>query len=121
MTLPRRKPEKMEAHAGKLIAQKVKELKFSKAEVARRINRPASNIPPLLKQRSMQAYILWELSIALDYDFFSAISQALIEKHPTLTGANASAQSRIASLEKELAAMKEERDYLKKIIDVWAK
>ena len=114
-------PEVIEVHLGKLLSEKIKEERLSKSEVARKINRPPTAIKPLLSRPSMQAYLLWELSIALEYDFFSALSAALLEKHPQVKSAGENQRTTIAHLEKELASTKEERDYLKKMIDILAK
>jgi plasmid maintenance system antidote protein VapI len=117
----KKNPEVIEVHLGKLLSEKIKEQRLSKTAVARSINRPSSAIKPLCDRPSMQAYLLWELSIALDYDFFSAVSQALLQKHPQISSANANDKATIASLQKELADVKLERDYLRKMMDVIAK
>jgi hypothetical protein len=111
----------IEEHVGELLTAKLKELHVTNIELARRINRPHSAIAPMRKQPSMQAYMLWEVSVALKYDFFSALSESMHRLHPEVSSATASDKAVIASLEKELAAVKEERDYLKKMIDILAK
>ncbi|HLG34047.1 MAG TPA: hypothetical protein VI757_04145 [Bacteroidia bacterium] len=90
----------MAVHTGKLLEEKIKEQRLSKAEVARRIVRPRTAIKPLCARPSMQAYLLWELSVALGYDFFAHLSQALLQKHPAIAGIN-NASATIAALEKE--------------------
>lgn len=114
-------PSIIKVHLGNLLSEKIKDQRLTKSAVARKINRPPSAIKPLLNRPSMQAYLLWELSIALEYDFFAHLSQALLTNHPHIKSANTQDTTTIASLQKELAALRDERDYLKKMIDIMAK
>ena len=113
-------------HLGKMVAEKIKEQRISKAELARRMSgRPDSAISPLLKRPSMQAYLLWELSIALKYDFFEPLSEALSRQAAAqgaqMVSGKAGAQAAMAALENEASALRSENNYLKKMIDVMAK
>jgi hypothetical protein len=119
--LGRKNPEVIDVHIGNLLLEKLKEFHLTKVEVARRTNRAQTSILPLTRRPSMQAYILWEISIAMKYDFFSSLSKSLLEKHPDIKSETTSLHATIASLEKELAATKVERDYMKKALDVLAK
>src|SRR3990172_645164 len=67
-------------HIGKLVADKVKQLRLSKAAVARLLSRKQSTVTTLMKRPSLQVYILWEFSIALGYNFFHHLSEQLITK-----------------------------------------
>jgi hypothetical protein len=117
----RKKPEIIGVHLGQLLSEKIKEQRLSKAAVDRSINRTNNSVKKLMDRPSMQAHLLWELSIALGFDFFSALSRELLAKHPEVSSANASDKATIASLEKELAAVKQERDLMKKMIEMVAK
>jgi hypothetical protein len=117
----RKDPTKIEVNIGELLTSKLKELHVTNAELGRRINRPHSAAYPWRRQPSVQAYVLWEISIALKYDFFSALSKAMQEKHLEVVGENASDKETMSELQRELAAVKEERDYLKKMVDILAK
>ncbi|MEP7168590.1 MAG: hypothetical protein ABI855_04415 [Bacteroidota bacterium] len=114
-------PSVIGIHLGNLLNEKIKEQRLSKTEAGRKIKRPPTAIKPLLSRPSMQAYLLWELSIALEYDFFSHLSQALLEKLPDIKGVNPPGKATIAALQKEVTALSGERDYLKKMIDIMAK
>jgi transposase-like protein len=116
----RKNPETIGVNLGELLTEKLKELHVTNAELGRRMDRPPSAAYPWRRQPSVQAYVLWEISIALKYDFFSALSMALQEKYPDVISAFAKDKETIDSLQKELAAVKEERDYLKKMIDIFA-
>jgi hypothetical protein len=65
----------------------------------------------------MQAYMLWEISIAMNYDFFAAISSELQQKYPQIKSEHAV----IAALQKELSEVKQERDTLKKVVELLGK
>lgn len=71
----------------------------------------------------MQVYLLWELSLALNYNFIQHLADQLISEagKTNLVNGNAPDKLKIETLEKELAQMREERDYLKKMIDILAK
>jgi len=105
-------------HIGKLLSEKIKEKKLNRTEIARSINRAHTAIKPLFNRPSIQAYFLWELSIALQYDFFSVLSDALLQKHPEVNSLHNNDKATIASLEKELADVKRERDNLVKMMNV---
>jgi hypothetical protein len=114
-------PSIIKVHLGNLLNEKIKEQHLTKSELGRKIKRPRSAIKPLLNRPSMQAYLLWELSIALEYDFFAHLSQALSEKYPGIKTTGTQDKAVIAALEKELTALREEKNYLKKMIDIMAK
>ena len=113
----RKNPEVIGMHIGTLLSKKLKEYHISKAEVARRISRPHSSLYPLTHNPSMQAYLLWELSIAMKYDFFATLSSELQQKHPEIKSEHAA----LIALQKELAEVKQERDALKKVVEMLGK
>src|SRR4051812_6507516 len=96
----RKNPDTIGINLGELLTNKLKELHVTNTELGRRTNRPHSAFYSLRRRPSMQAYLLWELSVALEYDFFSDISRALLQKHSQVKSASDSAQSAIASLQK---------------------
>ena len=115
-------PNVIGVNIGKLMAAKMEEMRISQAGLTRKLKRNhQSIISQMLKRKSMQAYLLWELSIAMNYDFFRHISEELIDQNPSLRGSTPSAQNRIAALEKELEQCRSENAYLKKAIDALAK
>jgi hypothetical protein len=113
----KKNPEAIGIDIGSMLTKKLKEFHLSNSEVGRRINRPHSAIYPLRRQPSMQAYLLWEISIAMNYDFFSALSSELQQKHPQIKSEHAV----IAALQKELEEVKQERDTLKKVVELLGK
>lgn len=111
----------MDVHLGNLLSEKIKEKRLSKKAVERSIGRSNNAVKRLMGRPSIQAYLLWELSIALEYDFFAEISRALQQKHQVVGGANGNDKTLIASLEKELADVKRERDNLIKMLNLLSK
>ena len=118
----KKNPNVMPVHLGKLLAEKIKERRYSRAAIARSINRNGNAITPLLKRPSMQCYLLWELSVAFKYDFFAYLSQQLRKKvGDKLESPNADLLLRIAELEKENKELHTNYAYLKKAIDALTK
>ncbi len=66
-------------HIGNLIRKKLKELNISSSEAARRLGVNSTNMHAYYKNPSIQFGIIWKLSIAVNYDFFSDI----IAHYPT--------------------------------------
>jgi hypothetical protein len=115
--LGKKRPDVIGINIGSLVADKLIQFKMTKAEVARKIDRPPNAIKPLTRQPSMQAYMLWEISIAMNYDFFAVLSSELQQKYPQIKSEHAV----IAALQKELAEVKQERDTLKKVVELLGK
>lgn len=67
-------------HIGNIIYKVLTEKKVSKAELARALGKTPVSINSYLKQHSLQARILFNISIALEYDFFEHLSNILNEK-----------------------------------------
>jgi len=104
---------------GKLIADIMQQLRLSKAEVARLLSRRQSTVTTLMKRPSLQAYILWEFSIALGYNFFHHLSEQLITKAgEKIISGTPTDKMLIATLQQEVQRLTEERDSLKKIINI---
>lgn len=112
----------MTINTGKLLANKIKEKKLTKTGLEEKLGRTRSSINPLLKRPSIQTYFLWELSEAIGYNFFHEIADALDEKTGHQLESKRSAENlKLEDLKKENIALREERDYLKKMIDILAK
>ncbi len=109
-------------HTGAFLEKKLLELKISKTELGRRIKRPASGILSFIRQPSIQTAILTEISIALNYNFFNDIMDALppqLKETPAIAGPQINAESIKDSV--ELEWLRKENEYLKKMIDILAK
>lgn len=108
---------------GLRIRQEMKALNKNKMDIARLIGRKHGTVSKILKTTSMQAYLVWELSLALKYNFFNDLATQLDQTagEGTLQNAGQPLKTTIAALEKEVQQLKEERDYLRKVVDVLGK
>src|SRR5947207_1978749 len=116
-SLGKKNPEVIAVHIGTLLANKFKEMHITKTEVARRISRPHSSMRLLASRPSMQAYMLWEMSIATNFDFFATLSSELQQKYPDMKSEHAA----IIALQTELADVKQDRDMLNKRVELLGK
>ena len=106
-------------HIGKLVAEKIKQQRLSNAAVGRMVSRNEATVSTFQKKPSLQAYILWELSIALGYNFFHHLSEQLITKAgEKIVSGNPTDKMMITALQQEVQRVTEERDYLKKVINI---
>jgi hypothetical protein len=110
-------------NTGSMIRAKAKEKQFTMAALARLTGRKNSTVTTLLKKTSMQAYILWELSLALKHNFFADLAQQLNEAAGAgaLENSEAPAKTKIEALEKENQQLREERDMMRKVVEVLGK
>ena len=60
-------------HIGNMIHQFLKQNGISNAALARKLNISSSNIKIYLEKNTLQFSTLWNISIALDYDFLGEI------------------------------------------------
>ena len=100
-------------HLGRLLDEKLKAAKLTRDDVGKRIGKKGVTVYGYLEEPSLHARILWELSKALNFDFFEYLSQCLhqgasaTDKLNDATTQITQLQNRIADLEKELAIYKE--------------
>ena len=87
-------------HLGNLIRKKLKELHITSTEAARRLGVNATNMHAYYKQPSVQFGIIWKLSIAVNYDFFSDIVAHYPENFPVKIN------DKMVAMEKELEIYK---------------
>jgi hypothetical protein len=118
-TRARKNPLVTGIHIGRLVADKMKQQRMSNAEVARLLNRDQATVTTLMKRPSLHVYILWEFSIALGYNFFHHLSEQLITKTgEKIVSSIPTDKMMITTLQQEVQRLTEERDYLKKMINI---
>ena len=83
--------------------------------LGRRIKRAPSTIKKLMTGTSVQCYGLWQLSIALNHNFFSDLAAQL---NATTEGKLHQETTELEQLKHDYLRLKEERDYLRKALDV---
>ncbi|GHT50186.1 hypothetical protein AGMMS49982_05060 [Bacteroidia bacterium] len=69
-----------EIHIGQRIQQSLKDKKLSIAWLAEKVNCDRSNFYKILKCKDIHSRLLYQISIALEEDFFAVYSQKIAEK-----------------------------------------
>ena len=100
-------------HLGTMLKTYIKLHNIMMTHLAKSINRNITNISNFNKQPSFQTAILWELSHALNYNFFMDLAWEL----PPEFAAKPNQQTiLIESLQKEIEALNRDKELLQKII-----
>ncbi|MBK9452245.1 MAG: hypothetical protein IPN95_23050 [Bacteroidetes bacterium] len=68
-----------QVHIGELIKSRAKAMRLGPTELGARIETSKQNIYGIFKRQSIDTELLTRISLALDYDFFTHLSQALGE------------------------------------------
>jgi len=106
-------------HVGLLVRKRMFESGINKARLARRVNRNSTVVKRTLESSSMQAYLIWELSVALNHNFFADLAAQFDGTAPATTDRNTSTTTtEMQRLREENAQLRTERDYLRKAIDM---
>ena len=107
----------MVVNIGKKIAERAKELRIGPTELAKLIDTSKQNIHGIFKRVSINTELLYKLSIALEYDFFSYYSQGEKkkfenkEKEKEITRQT----SELKELKKELKGVSEKYELQKRL------
>lgn len=88
---------------------------INKARLSRKLGRNGSTVKGIIYRSSMQCYLLWELSVALNHNFFADLAQQL---NAATEGKLEQQQTELQQLKQELQRTTEERDYLRKAVDM---
>lgn len=104
--------------AGKLVRRVMFEKGMNKARLARKLERSGTSIKGTIYNSSMQCYLLWELSVVLNHNFFSDLAAQL---NAATQGKLEQEQTELEALKLEYQRIKEERDYLRKAVDLIGK
>ena len=108
-----------ELNVGKLVRTEQKRQWLTHALLARRMSRDQSSIKSMLSHTSIQTYLVWELSVVLGHNFFTDLAQQL---DAATKGALSKAEaSELEQLKQAYQQLKEERDYLRKAVDLLSK
>jgi transcriptional regulator with XRE-family HTH domain len=113
-----------------IIRDAMRMTKITQAEIARKTGRNPNTVKLLRRQRSIQSSILHELSIAIGVDLFRPLSDNLpaeIRSNPdtaiiaALNTDKQALEQQVDELKTQLAQLREDNGYLKKMIDIIAK
>ncbi len=104
--------------AGRIVRRVMFEQGINKARLGRMLERNGSTVKGIIYRSSMQAYILWELSIALRHNFFADLAHQL---DAATEGKLEQQHTALQQLQADYERLKEERDYLRKALDLISK
>ncbi|MCF8256056.1 MAG: helix-turn-helix domain-containing protein [Flavobacteriales bacterium] len=117
-------------NTGRIIMKAMRESGVSQAEIARQTGRNASTVKEVRRRKSTQASILHEFSIVMGIDLFRPLSDNLpehIRANPdtarieALNAEKETLNQLVADLKAQLAQLREDNGYLKKMIDIFSK
>jgi len=100
-------------NTGQLIIQVLQTKRITPAALARAIHRPQSNISRVMKEPSTQAYILWEMSMALRHNLFTDIAAQL---DAATEGRLQQGKVTMEAMQAEMDQLREERDTLMRVV-----
>jgi hypothetical protein len=95
-------------HIGSMVKQNIDKSRYNQTQIGRLINISAIGVGRYTVEKSLQCYILWNLSKVFGVNMFEPIGQAL--NLPTTSSISPNElilQQRVIDLEKELAIYKE--------------
>lgn len=113
----------MKTHIGEKIKERAKELRMGPTELANAINTSKQNVYGIFKRESIDTSLLQKIGKALNYDFFSLLTNPKLPPHIeiTLSTRKAKAYASIennpeySSLKNQLQDLKEKYELTKKI------
>jgi len=101
-------------HIGNLVAEVMKQRKMTVAEVARKLGVTSSSVANYLRNDSLQIRILWQLGLALEYNFLADVMDFLPEN--VLNATESSFQKSITTQATEIIDLKKEIEIYKGIL-----
>lgn len=102
-------------HLGAMLSQTLHRKRVTHAVLGRRLGRDQSLIKALVARSSMQAYLIWELSVALKHNFFADLARQL---DAATEGKLEQERTELQQLQEDYQRVTEERDYLRRAIDM---
>jgi hypothetical protein len=100
---------------GSMLRKVQQHKRITYAVLGRRTDRAQSTIKRLMTGKTIQCRVLWELSVALEHNFFSDLAAQL---NAATQGKLHQQETELQQLQQEYQRLKEERDYLRKAIDM---
>lgn len=101
-------------HLGSLIKRKLKEKRMSNSEVARMLGITSQSMSGYLQGESLQFRILWDIGIAIEYNFLADLMAHLPPK--VLESAQSEFQETILAQAEEIVDLKKEIEIYKGIL-----
>jgi len=103
---------------GASVKQQLKRKRMSVALLSRKLGRHHSTVTRFINGGSLQTYILWELCLALGYNFFADLALQLDAASARPLERNTAIDTTHLQLQEEIAQLRTERDYLRRAIDL---
>jgi len=94
-------------HAGRLLAQVMKQSLMTNTKVAQRLGIAPSGVNQYCKQPTLHAALLWKLGEILEYDFFAALSREFPLQAPS---------EKEKELQQQITDLKKENEIYQKIL-----
>jgi transcriptional regulator with XRE-family HTH domain len=95
-------------HIGSIVKENIEKSRFNQAAIGRLLNISAVGVSRYTAEKSLQCYILWNLSKVFQVNLFEPIGEALaLPKQNVISQNELLLQQRVIDLEKELAIYKE--------------
>lgn len=101
-------------HLGNMVKRKLKEKRVRTAEVARKMGVKQQSMSGYLQNESFQFRILWDIGMALEYNFFADLMAHLPKK--VLDSAKSGFQETILAQAEEIKDLKKEIEIYKGIL-----
>lgn len=107
----------MNVNIGKEVQKRAKQLGIGPTELGSLINTSRQNIVGIYKRTSIDSQRLWELSVALSFNFFSLYDMKAIGHEPEATALKELEKLRKEhqQLQREFALLKENNELLKQV------
>jgi len=101
-------------HVGLMVRKRMFAAGINKARLARKLNRGGATLKRSLMASTMQAYLIWELSVALKHNFFADLAAQV---DAATEGSLQEGKVTIEALQAELKQLREERDILMRVVE----
>lgn len=101
---------------GEIITNYFETKRIRRAALARKMGILLQSLLSYQKKTSLQTDKLWELSHALEHNFFADIAAQLPANFTTTTNIQAENQQKMAALEKEIEKLKIEKEMLMEMV-----
>lgn len=103
-------------HLGQMLRHHLKTNKLYRSSLARALNRTDAAMLRYEKYPSLQARLLWELSMALKHNFFADIADQMPKGFTTEVVADTAKDDRITALEREVEILSKQLEVLKEVM-----
>ncbi len=110
----------MKTHIGEKIKERAKELRIGTTELAKLVNTSKQNIYGIYKRESIDTTLLYKISKALNFDFFTYLSNPKLPPHTNMPTTNKKEKKYLeleefSVVKNQLMDLQEKYELLKKV------